>query len=219
MRARLLEELAPGQVREGIVRSLRDFGAFVDLGGVDGLVHISQLSWDRVQHPSEILAEGQKIKVKVEKVDKETGKIGLSYRETTANPWDDVEANYPVGERIQGTISKVMDFGAFVRLGPGVEGLIHISELAHGRVFRTADFDSEGQEVEVKVLSVDRLNQRIGLSLKALLPPPEKASGRKATDTQAAPPPEEQKKPRVRPEQLKGGVGHPSGGEQFGLRW
>lgn len=217
-REKLLAELAPGQIREGIVRSLRDFGAFVDLGGIDGLVHVSQLSWDRVNHPSEVLQEGQKIKVKVEKIDRETGKIGLSYRELGENPWDNVATKYYVGARVTGPVTKVMDFGAFVKLEPGVEGLIHISELAHGRVFRTSDVVSQGQEVEVKVLSVDRENQRIGLSLKALLAKPEKEAP-KVEDEDLAPPAAAPKAPRKRAENLKGGIGGPSGGGQFGLKW
>lgn len=217
-RDKLLAELAPGQIREGVVRSLRDFGAFVDLGGVDGLVHVSQLSWDRVNHPNEVLQEGQKIKVRVEKIDRETGKIGLSYRELGANPWDNVSTKYYAGARVNGIVSKVMDFGAFVKLEPGVEGLIHISELAHGRVFRTSDVVSQGQEVEVKVLSVDRENQRIGLSLKALLAKPEKEPP-KVEDEDLAPPPDAPKAPRKRAEQLKGGISGPSGGDRFGLKW
>ena len=134
-REKLLAELAPGQIREGIVRSLKDFGAFVDLGGVDGLVHISQLSWDRVHHPSEVLEVGQKVKVRIEKLDKDTGKLSLSYREVGANPWQNVGSKYPVGTRVTGTVSRLMDFGAFVKLEPGVEGLIHISELAMAACF------------------------------------------------------------------------------------
>jgi small subunit ribosomal protein S1 len=218
-RDKILAELAPGQIREGIVRSLKDFGAFVDLGGVDGLVHISQLSWDRVNHPSEVLEVGQKIKVRVEKFDKETGKVGLSYREVGESPWQRVESKYPVGARAMGTVSRLMDFGAFVKLEPGVEGLIHISELGHGRVFRARDVVSEGQEVEVKVLSVDAENQRISLSFKALLPPPEKPGQQKVADEDVPLPADAPKPPKKKHEQLKGGIGGPSGGEKFGLNW
>ena len=173
-RDKLMAELAPGQIREGIVRSIKDFGAFVDLGGVDGLIHVSQLSWDRVKHPSEVLEVGQKVKVRVEKFDKDTGKVSLSYREVGENPWQKAASKYLVGSRVTGPVSRIMDFGAFVKLEPGVEGLIHVSELSHGRVFRVSDVVSEGQEVEVKILSVDAEKQRIGLSLKALLATPEK---------------------------------------------
>jgi small subunit ribosomal protein S1 len=219
LREKLLTELAPGQIREGIVRSLKDFGAFVDIGGVDGLIHISQLSWDRVKHPSEVLEVGQKVKVRIEKFDKETGKVGLSYREVGANPWQNAASKYPVGARAKGTVSRLMDFGAFVKLEPGVEGLIHISELGHGRVFRARDVVSEGQEVEVKVLSVDEENQRISLSLKALLTAPQKPGQQQVADEDMPLPADAPKAPSKRNEELKGGTGRPSGGEQFGLKW
>lgn len=216
---KLMAELAPGQIREGTVRSLRDFGAFVDLGGVDGLVHVSNMSWERVNHPSEVLSEGQTIKVKVEKIDAESGKIGLSYRESAENPWDNVPSKYAVGSRVSGAVSKLMDFGAFVKLEPGVEGLIHISELAHARVHRTGDVVSEGQPVEVKVLSVDRDKQRIGLSLKALEARPVKPGEEKQADEDLPLPADAPKAPEKRSGNLKGGVSTPSGGEQFGLKW
>jgi small subunit ribosomal protein S1 len=218
-RDKLMAELAPGQIREGIVRSMKDFGAFVDLGGVDGLVHVSQLSWDRVKHPSEVLEVGQKIKVRIDKFDKDTGKVSLSYREVGENPWQNVESKFPVGSRVTGPVSKVMDFGAFVKLGPGVEGLIHISELAHGRVFRVSDVLSEGQEVEVKILSVDAEKQRISLSLKALMEPPVRPGKEKVADEDMPLPPGAPKAPKKRDGNLKGGIGGPSGGEKFGLNW
>ncbi len=174
-RGKLLEELEVGQLREGVVRSIKDFGAFVDLDGADGLIHVSQLSWDRVNHPSEVLEIGQKVKVRVEKFDKDTGKISLTYREVGENPWDKAASKYYVGARVSGVISKLMDFGAFVKLEPGVEGLVHVSELSYNRVWRPSDVVSEGQEVEVKVLSVDAEKQRISLSVKALADRPAKA--------------------------------------------
>src|SRR4051794_39071579 len=212
-RDKLMTELAVGQLREGIVRSLKDFGAFVDLGGVDGLVHISQLSWDRVKHPSEVLEVGQKVKVRIDKFDKETGKVSLSYRELGENPWQNVESKYPVSGRAKGTISRLMEFGAFVKLEPGVEGLIHISELGHGRVFRARDVVSEDQEVEVKVLSVDEENHRISLSLKALLSAPQKPGQQKVADEDMPLPADAPKAPQKRSEELKGGRSGPSGGE------
>src|SRR5262245_17114686 len=114
LRDKLLTELVPGQLREGVVRSLKDFGAFVDLGGVDGLIHASQLSWDRVSHPSEVLTLGQKVKVRIEKFDKDSGKVSLSYREVGDNPWNNVEGKYYVGARVKGVVSRLMEFGAFV---------------------------------------------------------------------------------------------------------
>ena len=218
-RDKLLAELAPGQIREGVVRSMKDFGAFVDLGGIDGLVHFSQLSWDRVGHPSEVLEIGQKVKVRIEKFDKDTGKVSLSYREAGANPWQNVAAKYTVGARVTGAISRLMDFGAFVKLEPGIEGLIHISELAHGRVFRVGDVLSEGQEVEVKILSVDPEKQRISLSLKALMAMPEKPGSQKVADEDLPLPADAPKPPKQKQTRLKGGVGGPSGGDQFGLNW
>lgn len=212
---KLLAELAPGQLRDGVVRSLRDFGAFVDLGGVDGLVHVSKLSWDRIGHPREVLSEGQNIKVKIEKIDPETGKIALSYRESAANPWDSAEADFPVGSTIKGKVTKTMDFGAFIRLKPGVEGMIHISELDYKRVHRVTDVVQEGQEVEAKVLSVDRGKQRIALSLKAMMAPPPKPEKEEEGPAEEAAP----KRDRKKFKNLKGGIGGPSGGEQFGLKW
>jgi small subunit ribosomal protein S1 len=219
LRDKLMAEIAPGQLREGVVRSLKDFGAFVDLGGLDGLIHVSQLSWDRVNHPSEVLEVGQKVKVRIEKFDKETGKVGLSYREVGANPWQNAESKYVVGARAKGVVSRLMDFGAFVKLEPGVEGLIHISELGHGRVFRTRDVLSEGQEVEVKILAVDAENQRISLSLKALMTAPVKPGQQQVADEDMPLPADAPKPPRKLYKELKGGTGSPSGGEKFGLNW
>jgi small subunit ribosomal protein S1 len=224
LKEKLLAEIAPGQIREGVVRSLQDFGAFVDLGGADGLIHVSQMSWDRIGHPSEVLQVGQKVKVRIEKVNAETGKISLVYRDMGENPWNDAASKFPVGTKVKGTVSKLMQFGAFVKLTPGVEGLIHISELGHGRVFRTSDVLSEGQEVEVKVLSVDPEAQRISLSLKALLPPPEKPAAQKRPDPPEPPPPSPEELKRLERRrkaaaELKGGIGGPSGGEKFGLKW
>lgn len=218
-REKLLAELAPGQVREGVVRSLREFGAFVDLGGVDGLVHVSQLSWERVAHPKDVLQEGQAIQVRVEKVNRESGKISLAYRDLGASPWENVTDKYPVGGRVTGVVSKLMQFGAFVKLEPGVEGLIHISELGHGRVHRTGDVVSEGQEVEVKVLSVDPEAQRVGLSLKALLPAPEKPEQKPRDEDSQTPTNQQRRRRKESDRHLKGGIGGPSGGEKFGLNW
>ena len=211
---KMLAELAPGQIREGIVRSLRDFGAFVDIGGVDGLLHVSQISWDRIKHPSDVLKEGQKIKVKVDKINPETHKISLSCRDFTENPWKTAATKYSATSIVKGTVSKLTDFGAFVRLEAGVEGLIHISELAHQRVFRASDIVSEGQEVEVKVLSVDPDAQRISLSLKALQarPEPKKKAEPEPADELPPPPPKKRSTP------LKGGLGRSTGGA-WGLKW
>ncbi len=215
-RKKLLASLAAGQIHEGVVRNIRDFGAFVDLGGIDGLVHVSQLSWSRVNHPSDVLEVGQKVKVKVTKIDEKTGKISLAIKDLVANPWDGVVEKYAVSSRIKGKVTRIADFGAFVQLEPGVEGLVHISELAHHRVIRVNDVLSEGQEVEASVLAVDRDKQRIGLSLKALLPKPESPSGRpRKEDHEDSEPPRR----KLSNKNLKGGLGGPSGGDQFGLKW
>lgn len=215
-RQQLLESLEPGQTREGVVRSLRDFGAFVDLGGVDGLIHVSKLSWDRVRHPSEVVQEGQKVKVKIEKIDRATGKISLSYRDLMVQPWENVEQRYPINSIATGTISKIMEFGAFVRLEAGVEGLVHISELAHHRVSRVNSLVDVGQTVQVKILSIDPESQRMSLSMKqAIKPPVEMAAEEIEPETE--PLRASVVKPRSSP--LKGGTNRPTGGEQFGLKW
>lgn len=218
-REKLLAELAPGQVMEGTVRNLRDFGAFVDLGGVDGLIHVSQLSWDRVNHPSEVLEVGQAVKVRVDKIDEKTGKIGLAYRDLAENPWEKAATKYPKGATISGKVTKLMQFGAFVKLEAGVEGLIHISEMGHGHVKRAGDVVSEGQDVEVKIISVDVDAQKIGLSLKALMPKPEKPKPPEPDPAEVAAAEEARRKREEKAKHLKGGIGGPSGGEQFGLKW
>jgi len=214
----LLAELEPGQMREGIVRKLQDFGAFVDLGGVDGLIHISQLSWERVKHPSEVVAEGQKVRVRIEKIDLESGKIGLSLKNPEEHPWTGIALKFPVGTTVRGPVSRIAQFGAFVKLAPGVEGLIHISELAHHKVFRVENVVKEGEEVECKVLSVDAEAQRIGLSLKATIAKAVKESDKSKDQPEALEPPRELAVAK-RKGPLKGGMGKTSGGEQFGLKW
>ena len=233
---KLLESLAPGQIHEGVVRKLLDFGAFVDLGGVDGLLHISQLAWGRVKHPSDVLTEGQHLKVRVDKVDPVSGKISLAYRDLMENPWSNAPRNYPQGSVVRGTVTKLMDFGAFVELEPGVEGLVHISELSHKRVFRTSDVVKEGDQVEVLVQSIDPESRRISLSMKALEqsePTKEeleaKAEAEALADAHAvtsgentspATPPAEPPKPKKPPKEkpLTGGLGKRTG-EKFGLKW
>lgn len=217
-RRQLLDSLEVGQVAEGVVQKIMAFGAFVDIGGIDGLVHISQLSWDRVEHPSEVLQVGQQIRVKIEKIDEQTGKIGLSYRDLLEHPWHNVTQQFPADTVVKGTVSRTAKFGAFVKLAPGVEGLIHISELSHGRVPNVGAVVSEGQEVNVKVLSVDPDAQRIALSMKAVLPEPDEES-EETHDQENAIKAQREKQAAQRTEPLKGGVGRDSGGAQFGLKW
>jgi small subunit ribosomal protein S1 len=213
-----LAKLEVGEVCEGTVRKVMDFGAFVDIGGLDGMIHISQLSWDKIKHPSEVVQEGDKIQVRVDKVDPESGKIGLSYRSLQDNPWSDVDARFPIGTVVRGTVSRLANFGAFVKLATGVEGLIHISELAHGRVASVAQVLKEGQDVEVKILTVERDSQRIGLSLRATQARPEKANASEAAPEQVDEP---KREPAVKKFQgtLKGGTGSNDGGSLFGLKF
>ncbi len=219
-REKLLTELEVGDVREGVVTSVRDFGAFVDIGGLDGLVHVSQLSWERVAHPSEVLEPGQKIRVRIERIDRQTGKIGLNYRDLLDDPWADVEARFPAESLVSGVVTRIAQFGAFVKLATAVEGLIHISELAHHRVVQVANVVREGDEVLVKVLAVDPESKRISLSLKDAHPLPD-AAPQTAQEAEAPAADEPVRKPVVPPsgKPLKGGTGQSSGGDRFGLTW
>ncbi|TWU60259.1 30S ribosomal protein S1 [Rubripirellula tenax] len=212
-----LEKIEPGQTMEGIVRSVKDFGAFVDLGGLDGLIHISKLSWDRVAHPSEVVEVGQKVNVQIDKVDKESGKIGLSLRDLQENPWDTAEGEFAPASIHNGTVTRIAAFGCFVKLAPGVEGLVHISEVASHRVSRIDSFVSEGQEVEVKVLSFDRDAQKISLSMKQVHAVAVDPSAKTEAEDD-----EPQREVAIKPAHtgpLKGGNNTASGGEKFGLRW
>jgi small subunit ribosomal protein S1 len=203
-REKLWQELAEGQIREGIVRSIRDFGAFVDLGGADGLLHVSEMSWTRVKDPSTIVKPGQAVKVVVLKIDRERRKVSLGLKQLSASPWDDIGSKYFVGSLVKGKITRLMEFGAFVELEPGVEGLIHISELAPQRVRRVGDIVQAEQEVQVKVLSVDATQRRISLSLKAALP--EEAPSESDPEASEEEPKAEIKRPR-RTTPLRGGIG------------
>lgn len=212
-----LEKIEVGDECEGTVRSIKDFGAFVDIGGLDGLIHVSKLSWERVKHASEVLEVGQKVTVKVEKLDKETGKMSLSYRDLLENPWDTAEAEYEIGSVHKGTVTRVAPFGCFVKLGPAIEGLVHISELAHHRVSKVDAFINEGDEAEVKVISFDSDAQKVGLSIKQA-----QSIG---VETKAKPEEEEVepvREPAIKASHsgpLKGGNNRDTGGERFGLRW
>ena len=213
-----MAELKPGQIREGVVRRIQDFGAFVDIGGVDGLIHISQLSWERVKHPSEILKEGQKIRVRVERIDPETGKIGLSLKNPEEHPWAGIEQKFPVGTIIHGPVTRLAAFGVFVKIAPGVEGMVHISEMAHHRVHAVTNVVKEGQEVEAKILSIDADAQRIALSMKATIQPPQKENTKKEEAPAVDEPPRAPVVPK-RGGELKGGTRNKSGGDKFGLNW
>lgn len=212
-----LKNLSVGDSVDGTVTKIMDFGAFVDIGGLDGLLHISQLSWDRVQHPSEVVEQGQQVKVRIEKIDEQTGKIGLSYRSLQEHPWHDIDAKFPVGAIAKGTVTRIAEFGAFVKVSTGVEGLVHLSELAHHRVHSVANVVSEGQEVEVKVLSIEPDKQRMSLSIKGAQAAPEPTKS-ESDESKPELPPAKPVLPKHRGP-LKGGTGGDSGGEQFGLKW
>ena len=162
----LLNELRKGDIRKGVVTSLTDFGAFVDLGGADGLIHLSELSWGPVQHPSEVLEVGQEVEVYILKVDRERKRIGLSLRRLQPEPWSVVHENYAVGQLVEGTITKLTDFGAFARVGPGIEGLIHISELADHRVNHPREVVSVGDVLTLRIIRIEPRRRRMALSLK-----------------------------------------------------
>ncbi len=163
---RLLDDLQEGEVRKGIVSSLCDFGAFVDLGGADGLVHLSELSWSRVNHPREVLKTGQRVEVYVLGVDQERRRIALSIKRLKPEPWTTVEERYEIGQLVTATITKITDFGAFARLDEEIEGLVHISELSEDRIGHPSEIVHEGQEIELRIIRIDAARQRMGLSLR-----------------------------------------------------
>ncbi|MBV9713727.1 MAG: S1 RNA-binding domain-containing protein, partial [Ktedonobacteraceae bacterium] len=163
-REELLDELKPGEVRRGVVSNLANFGAFVDLGGADGLVHISQLAWSRVNHPSEVLHVGQEVEVQVLSVDKEKKKIALSIKRAEVDPWTTVEQRYTPGQVVTGVVTKIAPFGAFARIEDGIEGLIHQSELTPGTDPKSVLH--EGAQLQLRILRIDAERRRLGLSLR-----------------------------------------------------
>ncbi len=165
-RQRILDRLNPGDVVEGTISNIVDFGAFVDLDGMDGLIHISELSWSHVNHPSEVLEIGQSVKVKVLDIDRDRQRISLGLKQTQTDPWQQVLESYQEGDVVQGVVTKVVTFGAFVEILPGVEGLVHISELAQHHVENPREVVSQGDHVNVRILEVDADRRRLSLSLK-----------------------------------------------------
>jgi small subunit ribosomal protein S1 len=166
-RAELVANLAEGQIIDGVVKNITDYGAFVDLGGIDGLLHVTDIAWRRINHPSEVLNIGQQVKVQIIKVNPETHRISLGMKQLLADPWHDIEAKYPINAKFSGRVTNITDYGAFVELEPGIEGLIHVSEMSWvkknvhpGKILSTS------QEVEVMVLEVDSSKRRISLGLK-----------------------------------------------------
>ncbi|MEI6179945.1 MAG: S1 RNA-binding domain-containing protein [Chloroflexales bacterium] len=169
---RLLTELQPGDILSGRVNQLTNFGAFIDLGGADGLAHISELSWQRVNHPREVLQPGQEVKVVVVEIDRERERIGLSIRQLQANPWETIDQRYTLGQLVSGPVTNVTPFGAFVQVEDAVEGLIHASELDVDPQTQPRDVLQPGQIVTAKVISLDRQRQRMGLSLRRMTETP-----------------------------------------------
>jgi len=166
-RADIVARLAEGQVIEGLVKNITDYGAFIDLGGIDGLLHVTDMAWRRVNHPSEILNVGDTVKVQIIRINSETQRISLGMKQLQDDPWQSIETKYPVGQRVQGTVTNIADYGAFVELEPGVEGLIHVSEMSWTKKnIHPGKIVSTTQQVEVQVLEVDPNKRRISLGLK-----------------------------------------------------
>jgi predicted RNA-binding protein with RPS1 domain len=205
------QQVEVGQQYTGTVKTLKDYGAFIDLGGADGFLHIGEMSWTRVKHPSDVLQEGAPVEVVVLSLDREKQRIGLGMRQLSVNPWAGVEERYPLGNNVSGKVTRTSDFGAFVELEQGVEGLIHISELDHQRVRKVTDVVNVGQEVQVQVLEVLPDRQRISLSLKALKQKPEKPKDEDLAPSQGQPAYE-----RKRKEPLRGGTTGEGGRGLFG---
>ena len=167
-RQAVMEKLVAGDVVEGKVARLTNFGAFIDLGGVDGLVHVSEISYERVNKPADALKVGQEVKVKVLSVDAEKGRISLSIKQTLPEPWEQVPEQVAEGDVLEGTVKRLTSFGAFVEVLPGVEGLVHISQISHKHIATPNEVLTSGEKVQVKVLSVDAADHRLALSIKAL---------------------------------------------------
>ncbi|QSH40351.1 30S ribosomal protein S1 [Lentisphaerota bacterium ZTH] len=166
-RASLLKEMAVGQVRKGLVKNITDFGAFIDLGGVDGLLHITDMSWGRISHPSELLEIGQEVEVMILDIDYDKERVSLGYKQKSENPWEKVDTKYPIGSSVKGRVVNIMPYGAFVELEDGVEGLIHVSEMSWTkRITKAGEVVSVGEEVQAVVLDIDKDNKKISLGLR-----------------------------------------------------
>src|SRR3982751_328166 len=166
-RQELVQNLEEGQVIDGVVKNITDYGAFVDLGGIDGLLHVTDIAWRRVNHPTEVLNIGQQVKVKIIKINHETHRISLGMKQLESDPWGDIGSKFPIGKRIKGTVTNITDYGAFVELEPGIEGLIHVSEMSWTKKnIHPGKIVSTSQDVEVQVLDVDPVKRRISLGLK-----------------------------------------------------
>ncbi|KXU34694.1 30S ribosomal protein S1 [Cephaloticoccus capnophilus] len=172
-RRTLLDSIEPGQVRKGIVKNITDFGAFIDLDGMDGLLHITDMSWGRISHPSEMLKQGEEIEVMIIEVNRDKERVSLGLKQTTKNPWDEIDRKYPVGAKIAGKVVNLVPYGAFVELEPGVEGLVHITEMSWTkRISKPSELLKVGDEVEAVVLGIQKDEQKISLGLRQLEPNP-----------------------------------------------
>ena len=168
-RAKLLSEMTPGDIRKGTVKNLTDFGAFIDLNGLDGLLHITDMSWGRIGHPSEVLKVGQDIDVVVLDINREKERVSLGLKQKMANPWEQIEGKFPIGTKVKGKVVNLMPYGAFIELEPGVEGLVHVTELSWTkRIAKPSDVLKAGQEVEAIVLGINREEQKISLGIRQL---------------------------------------------------
>ncbi|POH15667.1 30S ribosomal protein S1 [Fructilactobacillus sanfranciscensis] len=195
-REKIMGSLKVGDIVEGKVARLTNFGAFVDLGGIDGLVHVSEISYDHVSKPSDILKVGEDVKVKVLAIEPERNRISLSIKQLQPGPWDDIEEKTAVGSILDGTVKRLVDFGAFVEVLPGVEGLVHISQISHKHIDKPSDVLKSGEKIQVKVLSVDPEEHRLALSMKALEEAPKeenkKAPKKNVDDNSTSNAPEEE---------------------------
>lgn len=185
---RVLESVKPGDEIEGTVQRLTSFGAFVDIGGIDGLVHISEMAWHHVEHPSEVVKEGDKVKVHVLKVDPENERVSLSIKATEPGPWEKLPTQFEVGQIVPGTVKRLASFGAFVEIAPGVEGLVHISQIAHRHIGTPHEVLEEGQQVDVKILDMMPEEKRVSLSIKETIdaPAPRADKGRRESGGEIA---------------------------------
>ncbi len=179
-RQELVSSLEEGQVIDGVVKNITDYGAFVDLGGIDGLLHVTDIAWRRVNHPTDVLTIGQTVKVKIIKINHETHRISLGMKQLQGDPWEGIETKFPVGGKVKGRVTNITDYGAFVELEPGIEGLVHVSEMSWTKKnVHPGKLVSTSQEVEVSVLEVDPMKRRISLGLKQTLPNPWEAFAEK----------------------------------------
>jgi len=169
----LLESIQPGQIRKGVVKNITDFGAFIDLDGMDGLLHITDMSWGRISHPSEMLKQGEEVQVMIIEVNREKERVSLGLKQTTKNPWDDIEHKFPVGAKVRGKVVNLVPYGAFVEIEPGVEGLVHITEMSWTkRITKPSEILKVGQELDAVVLGIQKEEQKISLGIRQLEPNP-----------------------------------------------